>query len=198
MERYGFGVGDFVRVVKREGDERIIFEGFVMLFYEFFLGEIFIIKFDNGYNIGILIDVIEGIEIFEKVKEVFKMEFREVLLRKEGFLSVIILGMGGIIVSRIDYKIGVVYVVFIVEELVKVVLEIFDIVNIMLKFFFNIMSEDMKFEYWKKIVYEVVKVFNFDEDGVVIVYGMDIMGYIVVVFSFMLRNFIKFVVFVGF
>lgn len=82
MERHGLGVGDLVRVVKREGDERITFEGLVMPPYELSPGETLTIKLDNGYNIGILIDAIEGIEILEKAKEAPKMEFREVLPRK--------------------------------------------------------------------------------------------------------------------
>lgn len=59
--------------------------------YELSPGETLTIKLDNGYNIGILIDAIEGIEILEKAKEAPKMEFREVLPRKEGLPSVTIL-----------------------------------------------------------------------------------------------------------
>lgn len=150
MERHGLGVGDLVRVVKREGDERITFEGLVMPPYELSPGETLTIKLDNGYNIGILIDAIEGIEILEKAKEAPKMEFREVLPRKEGLPSVTILGTGGTIASRIDYKTGAVHAAFTAEELAKAVPEIFDIANITPKLLFNIMSEDMKPEYWKR------------------------------------------------
>ncbi|MDI3474390.1 MAG: glutamyl-tRNA(Gln) amidotransferase subunit [Thermococcaceae archaeon] len=197
MERHGLGVGDLVRVVKREGDERVTFEGLVMPPYELSPGETLTIKLDNGYNIGVLIDAIESIEILEKAKEAPKMEFREVLPRKEGLPSVTILGTGGTIASRIDYKTGAVHAAFTAEELAKAVPEIFDIANITPKLLFNIMSEDMKPEYWKRIAHETAKALNSGEDGVVIAHGTDTMGYTAAALSFMLRNLTKPVVLVG-
>ncbi len=125
------------------------------------------------------------------------MEFREVLPRKEGLPSVTILGTGGTIASRIDYKTGAVHAAFTAEELAKAVPEIFDIANITPKLLFNIMSEDMKPEYWKKIAHEAAKALNSDEDGVVIAHGTDTMGYTAAALSFMLRNLTKPVVLVG-
>jgi glutamyl-tRNA(Gln) amidotransferase subunit D len=178
MEKHGLSIGDLVRVVKREGDERITFEGLVMPPYELSPGETLTIKLDNGYNIGILIDAIENIEVVEKAKEAPKMEFQEVLPRKEGLPGVTILGTGGTIASRIDYKTGAVHAAFTAEELAKAVPEIFDIANITPKLLFNIMSEDMKPEYWKKIAHETAKALNSGEDGVIIAHGTDTLGYL--------------------
>ncbi len=125
------------------------------------------------------------------------MEFKEVLPRKEGLPSVTILGTGGTIASRIDYKTGAVHAAFTAEELAKAVPEIFDIANITPKLLFNIMSEDMKPEYWKRIAHETAKALNSGEDGVVIAHGTDTMGYTAAALSFMLKNLTKPIALVG-
>ena len=197
MKKHGLEVGDLIRVVKREGNERITFEGLVMPPYELSPGETLTIKLDNGYNVGILIDAIESVEILEKAVEKPKMVFQEVLPRKEGLPNVTILGTGGTIASRIDYKTGAVHPAFTAEELAKAVPEIFEMANVTPKLIMNILSEDMKPTYWVKIAEEVAKALNSGEDGVVIAHGTDTMGYTASALSFMLRNLTKPVVLVG-
>jgi glutamyl-tRNA(Gln) amidotransferase subunit D len=194
MKENNLNVGDLVRITEKDGST---YEGRVMPPYELSPGETLTIKLDNGYNIGILIDAIENIEVVEKAKEAPKMEFQEVLPRKEGLPGVTILGTGGTIASRIDYKTGAVHAAFTAEELAKAVPEIFDIANITPKLLFNIMSEDMKPEYWKKIAHETAKALNSGEDGVIIAHGTDTLGYTAAALSFMLRNLTKPVVLVG-
>ncbi|ASJ03229.1 glutamyl-tRNA(Gln) amidotransferase subunit D [Thermococcus profundus] len=194
MKKNGLKIGDLIKVVEKDGT---VYEGIVMPPYELSPGETLTIKLDNGYNIGVLIDAIESIEVVEKAKEAPKMEFREVLPRKEGLPDVTILGTGGTIASRIDYKTGAVHAAFTAEELAKAVPEIFDIANITPKLLFNIMSEDMKPEYWKRIAREAAKALNSGEDGVVIAHGTDTMGYTSAALSFMLGNLTKPVVLVG-
>ena len=197
MKKHNLEVGDLIRVVKREGDELLTFEGLVMPPYELSPGETLTIKLDNGYNIGILIDAIESVEVLEKVAEKPGMEFREVLPKKEGLPSVTILGTGGTIASRIDYKTGAVHPAFTAEELAKAVPEIFEIANVTPKLIMNILSEDMKPAYWVKIAEEVARALNSGEDGVVIAHGTDTMAYTASALSFILRNLTKPVVLVG-
>lgn len=54
----------------------------------------------------------------------------------------------------------------------------------------------MKFEYWVCLV-EMIEENYLKFDGFVVLYGSDIMFYIVLVLSFMLENFLKFVIFIG-
>jgi len=197
MKKHNLEVGDLIRVVKREGDELLTFEGLVMPPYELSPGETLTIKLDNGYNIGILINAIESVEVLEKVAEKPGMEFREVLPKKEGLPSVTILGTGGTIASRIDYKTGAVHPAFTAEELAKAVPEIFEIANVTPKLIMNILSEDMKPAYWVKIAEEVARALNSGEDGVVIAHGTDTMAYTASALSFILRNLTKPVVLVG-
>jgi glutamyl-tRNA(Gln) amidotransferase subunit D len=197
MKEKGLSLGDRVSVVKREGDRRIRYEGIIMPPYELSPGETLTIKLDNGYNVGIRIDLIESVEVIEKAKPKKEVAFKEVLPRKEGLPGVTIIGTGGTIASKIDYKTGAVHAAFTAEELAKAVPEIFEIANITPKLLMNIMSEDMKPEYWKKIAREVASALNSGEDGVVIAHGTDTLAYTSAALSFLLRDLTKPVILVG-
>jgi len=194
MQENGLEVGDRIRVVERDG--RVSREGTVMPPYELSPGETLTIKLDNGYNIGILIDGIESVEVLEKGQAV-EPSFGETIGRREGLPGVTILGTGGTIASRIDYRTGAVHAAFTAEELARAVPEIFDIANVTPKLLFNIMSEDMKPEYWRRMAREAADALNSGEDGVVIAHGTDTMAYTAAALSFMLRGLSKPVVLVG-
>ncbi|WP_175059121.1 Glu-tRNA(Gln) amidotransferase subunit GatD [Thermococcus sp. 2319x1] len=197
MKEKGIEVGDYVEIVEKENGTRVVHRGLVMPPYELSKGETLTIKLDSGYNIGILIDQIVEVKILEKAKPREEISFKEVLPKKPGLPNVTIIGTGGTIASKIDYKTGAVHAAFTAEELAKAVPEIFEIANITPKLLFNIMSEDMKPEYWKKMAHEVAKALNSGEDGVIIGHGTDTMGYSAAALSFMLRDLGKPVIFVG-
>ncbi|WP_198362148.1 Glu-tRNA(Gln) amidotransferase subunit GatD [Thermococcus pacificus] len=197
MKEKGLSLGDRVSVVKREGDRRIRYEGIVMPPYELSPGETLTIKLDNGYNVGVRIELIESVEVIEKARPGEEVAFKEVLPRKEGLPGVTILGTGGTIASKIDYKTGAVHAAFTAEELARAVPEIFEIANITPKLLMNIMSEDMKPDYWKRMAHEAAKALNAGEDGVVIAHGTDTLAYSAAALSFMLRDLEKPVIFVG-
>ena len=197
MKEKGIEIGDYVEVVEKENGTRVIHRGLVMPPYELSKGETLTVKLDNGYNVGILIDQILEVRIIEKAKPREEVSFKEVLPKKPGLPNVTIIGTGGTIASKIDYKTGAVHAAFTAEELAKAVPEIFEIANITPRLLFNIMSEDMKPEYWKKMAHEVAKALNSGEDGVIIGHGTDTMGYSAAALSFMLRELEKPVIFVG-
>jgi len=197
MKEKGIEIGDYVEVVEKENGTRVIHRGLVMPPYELSKGETLTVKLDNGYNVGILIDQIVEVRIIEKAKPREEVSFKEVLPKKPGLPNVTIIGTGGTIASKIDYKTGAVHAAFTAEELAKAVPEIFEIANITPRLLFNIMSEDMKPEYWKKMAHEVAKALNSGEDGVIIGHGTDTMGYSAAALSFMLRELEKPVIFVG-
>ncbi len=197
MQEKGLNVGDYVRIVEKENGNTSVYEGIVMNPYELSEGETLTLKLDNGYNIGILVDQIVSVEILEKARPKGELKFEEVFPKRPGFPSVAIIGTGGTIASRIDYKTGAVHAAFTAEELAKAVPEIFEIANITPKLLFNIMSEDMKPEYWIRIAHEVARFLNNGEDGVVIAHGTDTMGYTAAALSFMLRDLGKPVILVG-
>ncbi len=197
MKEKDLSLGDRISVVKREGDRRIRYTGIIMPPYELSPGETLTIKLDNGYNVGIRIDLIESVEIVERTRPKEEVAFKEVLPRKEGLPGVTIIGTGGTIASKIDYKTGAVHAAFTAEELARAVPEIFEIANITPKLLMNIMSEDMRPEYWRRIAHEVASALNSGEDGVVIAHGTDTLAYTSAALSFMLRNLTKPVILVG-
>ncbi|ASJ10890.1 glutamyl-tRNA(Gln) amidotransferase subunit D [Thermococcus sp. P6] len=190
-------VGDRVRIIEKEDGKTSTYEGIVMNPYELSSGETLTLKLDNGYNIGILIDQIESVEVVERASQKEGPTFREVLPKKPGLPGVAIIGTGGTIASRIDYKTGAVHAAFTAEELAMAVPEIFEVANVTPKLLFNIMSEDMSPKHWVKIAHEVAKALNDGEDGVVVAHGTDTMGYTAAALSFMLRDLGKPVILVG-
>ncbi|NJE03146.1 Glu-tRNA(Gln) amidotransferase subunit GatD [Thermococcus sp. MV11] len=197
MKEKGLEVGDYVRIIEKENGNTSVYEGVVMNPYELSSGETLTLKLDNGYNIGILVDQIQEIEIIEKARPLEKVKFEEVFPKKPGLPNVTIIGTGGTIASRIDYKTGAVHPAFTAEELAKAVPEIFEIANITPRLLMNILSEDMKPEYWIRIAHEVAGMLNSGEDGVVIAHGTDTMAYTASALSFMLRDLGKPVILVG-
>ncbi|WP_297438975.1 Glu-tRNA(Gln) amidotransferase subunit GatD [Thermococcus sp.] len=197
MDENNIRVGDYIRIVKVYKGEETVYEGRVMSPYELSEGETLTIKLDNGYNVGILIDGIKRVELIERPGIPETISFQEVFPKKQGLPNVTILGTGGTIASRIDYKTGAVHPAFTAEELAKAVPEIFEIANITPKLLMNILSEDMKPEYWARVAREVADALNSGEDGVVIAHGTDTLAYTAAALSFMLRNLSKPVVLVG-
>ncbi|WP_297420486.1 Glu-tRNA(Gln) amidotransferase subunit GatD [Thermococcus sp.] len=197
MKEKSLEVGDYVRVIRKEDGRESVYEGIIMSPYELSSGETLTIKLDNGYNIGILVDAISKVEIIEKARPRGEVSFAEIFPKKPELPNVAILGTGGTIASRIDYKTGAVHAAFTAEELATAVPEIFEIANITPKLLFNIMSEDMKPEYWREIAHEVAKLLNDGEDGVVVTHGTDTLAYTASALSFMLRDLGKPVILVG-
>lgn len=197
MKEKNLNIGDYVEVVEKENDHHIAYRGLVMPPYELSEGETLTLKLDNGYNIGILVDQIVEIRILEKAKPKEVKEFKEIIQKKENLPDVTILGTGGTIASKIDYKTGAVHPAFTAEELALAVPEIFEIANITPKMILNIFSEDMKPEYWVKIAHEVAKALNNGEEGVVVGHGTDTLGYTAAALSFMLKDLGKPVILVG-
>lgn len=108
-----------------------------------------------------------------------------------------ILGTGGTIASKVDYKTGGVYASFSPKEIIVQVPEIENIATIRAREVMQVMSEDMTPKDWKIIAKEVAKEINSDADGVIITHGTDTMHYTSAALSFMLKNLKKPVVLVG-
>ncbi|RLG59406.1 MAG: Glu-tRNA(Gln) amidotransferase GatDE subunit D [Candidatus Hydrothermarchaeota archaeon] len=187
----GISVGDRVRITK-EGRS---YEGFLMPRSELGDEKHVVIKLDNGYNIGINIEnaTIEKIP-YERARA--KIEERKVSFSKEK-PTVTILGTGGTIASKIDYKTGAVHPSFSTEELVNAIPELEDIANIRTNLLFNILSENMTPTHWKEIAKAIAKELNSGVSGIVVAHGTDTLAYTSAALSFMLKNLYKPVVLVG-
>lgn len=154
-----------------------------------------VIKLDTGYNIGI---DISGIKLKKVLggKTVKKPD--DVKVKKNPNLpDITIIGTGGTIASKIDYKTGAVHPSFTTAELTNAIPELNDISNIKTELLFNILSENMTPAHWKETAWAVAKELNSGAYGVVVAHGTDTMAYTSAALSFMLKNLNKPVVLVG-
>ena len=91
--------------------------------------------------------------------------------------NISIVSTGGTVSSVIDYRTGAVHPAFTASDLVKANPELLDYANYNVKALYNILSEDMKPEYWVKATQEVANDISNGADGVVIAHGTDTMHY---------------------
>ena len=157
--------------------------------------DIITLKLENGYNIGVKIDE------KSKIKVIMKKEEKTKPLKKEGFSKgkpvISLISTGGTIASYVDYRTGAVHPALTAEELAFSVPELTEKYNVKAKVLFSILSEDMKFEYWRKLAKETAKELNSGADAVIIPHGTDTMGYTSAALSFMLKNLSGPVILVG-
>ncbi len=186
----GVEVGDRIKVKK--GSKT--FEGVLMPRSELGDENHIVIKLDTGYNIGINIKSILVTRI-EKAPTPTKTKEKEI--KSKDLPDVTIIGTGGTIASKIDYKTGAVHPSFTTSELTNAIPELSDIANIKTRLLFNILSENMTPSHWKDIAKAVADELNSGASGVVVAHGTDTLGYTSAALSFMLQNLEKPVVLVG-
>jgi glutamyl-tRNA(Gln) amidotransferase subunit D len=179
-------VGDRVRVTKGKK----IFEGILMPRIELGDTSCLVIKLDNGYNVGIKFEKgvrIEKIRTTRKLRKKKEKEVKKIIFDKK-LPTISIVGTGGTIASRIDYRTGGVYASFSAKDIVTQIPELKEIANIKAEQIMNIMSEDMTLERWKEIARAVAKEINSGVRGVIVTHGTDTLHYTAAALSFMLRD----------
>ncbi|MGC8661600.1 MAG: Glu-tRNA(Gln) amidotransferase subunit GatD [Nitrososphaeria archaeon] len=154
------------------------------------------IKLKNGYNIGLDSDKVRLIKVLEYENTTQPTEenaFNEIGIGPR----VLIMGTGGTIASKVDYRTGAVKPAFSAREIVDMVPEIENIASISIKTIMNELSENIKPENWSVMANEVYKAFSAGYKGVVIAHGTDTMHYSASAVSFAVENPPGPVVFVG-
>ncbi|MCC7552693.1 Glu-tRNA(Gln) amidotransferase subunit GatD [Candidatus Micrarchaeota archaeon] len=143
-----------------------------------------VIKLDNGYNIGIKTTDNFKIKILEKLKPIKKTVEKEKLEKGD----ITILGCGGTISSKVEYKTGAVYPAISQKELLSNFPEIKDITTINTRSIFSLLSGDLNQKHWKIIGEEIEKELKKDIEGIVISHGTDTMHYTSAALSFMIQE----------
>ena len=171
-------LGDRVAVFKAE----VRYEGVLMPS----VSDRIVIKQDSGYNVGIKR---EGatVELLEK-GHALKLPPALPLRRREGLPNVSILSTGGTIASKVDYRTGAVTSQFSAEDIISSIPELEEIANYEGKVIYNILSENMKVEYWQELARSVASEIREGVDGVIVTHGTDTMTYTAAALSFMLRT----------
>ncbi len=142
----------------------------------------------NGYNVGIKSESIKHIEVLGYRKANYKIPEKE-FPKDPAKPNVILLGTGGTIASRLDYRTGAVIPAFSPGELYGAVPELADIANMNTKKIFGEFSENIGPMHWKKVAEAVVdEINNSNVNGVVVGHGTDTMHYTAAALTFMVQN----------
>jgi len=146
-----------------------------------------VIKMKTGYNVGICVDNITGIE--ERGRKVANYKIPEKEFPKDpGKPNVTLLGTGGTIASRLDYRTGAVIPAFSPGELYGAVPELADIANLTTKKLFGVFSENMAMEQYITLAKAIGEEIRNGADGIVIGHGTDTMSHTAAILSYMVQD----------
>lgn len=183
LDKANVTVGDTIKVTK----EDISYEGILLDRSEDAKDAYIVIKLDSGYNVGVNIES-ATIELIEKGDQP-KIGFEGDAIEKDPSKSNIsIISTGGTVSSIIDYKTGAVHPKFTAEDLLRANPELLDLANYDVKALYNILSENMKPEYWVKAAESIADDISNGADGIVIAHGTDTMHYTSAALSFMIKT----------
>ncbi len=193
LQKWGISVWSEVRATNVAGST---FEGVILPRSETFDDLHIVIKLNNGYNVGIHVDRLEKIEEIGYKKAHYKIPEKEFPYSKD-LPKVTLLGTGGTIASRLDYRTGAVIPAFTPGELYGAVPELADICNLSTKKIFGVFSENMGWNEYVKLAKAIGEEIENGVDGIVIGHGTDTMGHSSAIMSFMVQNSPVPIVFVG-
>lgn len=146
-----------------------------------------VVKIVTGYNIGIDIATITGMKETGYKKAVYKIPEKEFPITP-GLPRVKLIGTGGTIASRLDYRTGAVIPAFSPGELYGAVPELAGICNLTTEKIFAVFSENMGPEQYKKLAITIGKEIENGVDGIVVGHGTDTLHHTGAALTFMVQN----------
>ena len=146
-----------------------------------------VLKLRSGYNIGILADSVIGVDITGRKEAHYKIPEKEFPYDPKK-PRVKLLGTGGTIASRLDYRTGAVIPAFSPGELYGSVPELADICNLETEKLFGVFSENMGPEQYIGTAQAIGREIAKGVQGIVIGHGTDTMHHTAAILSFMVQN----------
>jgi len=146
-----------------------------------------VMKVSTGYNVGIDITNITDMKETGYKKANYKIPEKE-FPYTEGLPKVKLIGTGGTIASRLDYRTGAVIPAFSPGELYGAVPELADICNLTTEKVFAVFSENMGPEQYKKLAISIGQEIENGVDGIIIGHGTDTLHYTSAALTFMVQN----------
>ncbi len=182
LEEAGANIGDVLEVYT--GGESV--KGTLVPRYEHDDDRHIVIKLKNGYNVGV------SVEKVSKVVRVAKGEAPKFVapqtLAGKGLPQVSILGTGGTIASRVDYRTGAVRPATTAEELYSLFPELSEIATITPEIVLSDYSENLEPSHWEIIAKRASDVVSKGVSGIILTMGTDTMGYTAAALSFALKG----------
>lgn len=163
------------------------FEGIILPRAETADDEHIVLKMPTGYNTGFHVDNIVSILEVGFKEAHYKIPEKEFPYSPEK-KNVTLLGTGGTIASRLDYRTGAVIPAFTPGELYGAVPELADICNLKTIKLFGIFSENMGAEQYITLAKAIGTEIENGADGIIIGHGTDTMHHTAAALSFMVQN----------
>ncbi|MDG6909637.1 MAG: Glu-tRNA(Gln) amidotransferase subunit GatD [Nitrososphaerota archaeon] len=150
-------------------------------------GEHVVLKLKSGYNVGLGLSGLAKAKVLSKGE---KPSFSPPASPRaaKGLPRVLILGTGGTIASRVDYRTGAVSPAVTAAELDSLVPELSEIAKVQPELLFEVFSENMTPQHWTRLAKRAAKAVGEKFDGVVITHGTDTLGYSAAALSFALAG----------
>ena len=146
-----------------------------------------VLKVITGYNIGVDIATVLSMKETGYKKANYKIPEKEFPITP-GLPKVKLIGTGGTIASRLDYRTGAVIPAFSPGELYGAVPELADICNLETEKLFAVFSENMGPEQYKKLAVAIGQEIEKGTDGIIIGHGTDTLHYTAAALTFMVQN----------
>ncbi|UCE22058.1 MAG: Glu-tRNA(Gln) amidotransferase subunit GatD [Candidatus Aminicenantes bacterium] len=146
-----------------------------------------VLKISTGYNVGINVDTVKSIKEFGYKKAKYKIKEKEFPYSSDK-PNVKLLGTGGTIASRLDYRTGAVIPAFSPGELYGAVPELADICNITTEKLFAVFSENMGPDQYKTLAVAIGKEIEKGIDGIIIGHGTDTLHHTAAALTYMIQN----------
>ena len=177
LKKDGIEVGDRIKVVSGG----IAFEGLLMPRPYSGDPDIVVLKLDTGYNTGLRT---QSIGLVSKAPARPKDETPE---EESTPGDIAVLGCGGTIASKIEYKTGAVYPSITPKEL-RAAFPALGRWPIHSRQIFSLFSDDMNAHHWSLLADEVEREIKAGSSGIVVMHGTDTMTYTSAVISYMFQN----------
>lgn len=184
LARFEVRVWSDVRCTNNAGS---VFEGVILPRSETFDDLHIVIKLKTGYNVGVHVDRVVAIEEVGYKEAIYKIPEQE-FPKRPNLPKVTLLGTGGTIASRLDYRTGAVIPAFTPGELYGAVPELADLCNLTTRKIFGVFSENMAWKEYVTLAEEIGREIEGGADGVVIGHGTDTMGHTAAILSFMVQD----------
>jgi glutamyl-tRNA(Gln) amidotransferase subunit D len=146
-----------------------------------------VLKLRNGYNVGLAVETISAVREIGRKEAHYKIPEKEFPYDPKK-PNVKLLGTGGTIASRLDYRTGAVIPAFSPGELYGSVPELAEICNLDTEKLYGVFSENMGPEQWIGTAEAIGREIENGIDGIVIGHGTDTMHHTAAILSFMVQD----------
>jgi len=183
LQRFDVGVWYEVRVTTREGS----FEGLLLPRSVTSDAHHIVLKLTTGYNVGLRCDTIVEMQQIGYREAHYKIPEQEFPVSRDK-PRVKLLGTGGTIASRLDYRTGAVIPAFSPGELYGSVPELAEICNLETDKLFGVFSENMGPEQYLVLAETIGQTIEEGYAGIVVGHGTDTMHHTAAALSFMVQD----------